>query len=80
MMWNDDIYTSNTMKKSISIAFLITFLGMSSAQASTSKFDFFHGIIKEFNDIRISLLQSSTEKRNTPGTATGGENLSVVNG
>jgi hypothetical protein len=80
MMRDDNTSISNTMKKIASIAFLITFLGVNSVQANVPGFDDFQRIDRKSQTVQLSLLQSSTEKRNTPGIATGGENLSVVTG
>ena len=68
------------MKKTALIVFLTVFVGMNSAQANVPRFDDFHRIDRKSHTIQISLFQSSTEKRNTPGIATGGENLSAVTG
>jgi hypothetical protein len=80
MVYEDNTSILNPMKKIASIAFLITFLGVNSAQANVPRFNHFHRIDRTSHTLQLSLLQSSTEKRNTPGIATGGENLSVVTG
>jgi hypothetical protein len=67
------------MKKALPIVFLFTLLATNFNQATATGTNNFQKTYERSSNTYISLFQSSTEKRNTPGIATGGENLAVVN-
>ncbi len=68
------------MRKLLPIIFIATLFTISINQVNVAKSSRFSKQPDNAHHTQISLFQSSSEKRNTPGVATGGEKLPIVTG